>query len=409
MFHKKESWKKSISLFLLSQTITLLGSALVQFAITWYITLETGSGIMMTISTVCGFLPAFFLSPFAGVWADRYNRKMLIIFADAFIAIATLGLFFSFFFGYDAIWLLFLISIVRSIGNGIQTPAVSAMIPQLVPKEELSRINGIYGSIQPVVSLGAPLLSGILLASTGIRFVFLIDVITAIIGISLFFFFVKVPTHEKALQKEKNSYFSDMGSGLMYIIKSKKLLILFFFCIAYFLFLAPAAMLTTLQVVRLFGEDVMKLTFVEVSFSVGMVLSGIFIAVKKNFSDKIRVLSISSIAFAFFAIGLGLSSDFSFYLVFMALCGTTVPFINTAATVYLQEKTNEAFHGRIFGILTMLSCGLLPLSMLAWGPLSDRVSISVLLIVSGIAMLTFAVALFFNKTLSEKKHQMPEP
>ncbi len=82
-------WKKKIILFLTSQTLSLFGSSLVQYAISWYITLKTQSGVMMTISIICGFLPIFFLSPFAGVWADRYNRKTLIMLADAMIAVAT--------------------------------------------------------------------------------------------------------------------------------------------------------------------------------------------------------------------------------------------------------------------------------------------------------------------------------
>lgn len=96
-------WKKKIILFLTSQTLSLFGSSLVQYAISWYITLKTQSGVMMTISIICGFLPIFFLSPFAGVWADRYNRKTLIMLADAMIAVATLSIAIVFFLGYEAI------------------------------------------------------------------------------------------------------------------------------------------------------------------------------------------------------------------------------------------------------------------------------------------------------------------
>jgi DHA3 family macrolide efflux protein-like MFS transporter len=85
-----KNWQKNVILFLASQIISVFGSMLVQYAITWYITLETQSGVMMMISIICGILPAFFLAPFAGVWADRYDRKMLIILADSLIAVATL-------------------------------------------------------------------------------------------------------------------------------------------------------------------------------------------------------------------------------------------------------------------------------------------------------------------------------
>lgn len=101
----------------------------------------------MTISIICGFLPTFFLSPFAGVWADRYNRKILIVLADSMIAIATLILALLFFAGYKMMWLLFVMSAVRALGAAVQMPAVGAFIPQLVPEDKLIKVNGINGSI----------------------------------------------------------------------------------------------------------------------------------------------------------------------------------------------------------------------------------------------------------------------
>ncbi len=153
------NWKKNIILFLTSQTISLFGTALVQYAILWHITLTTHSCVMMTIAIVCGFLPTFFLSPFAGVWADRYNRKLLIIAADSFIAVSTLVLAFLFLIGFDAIWLLFVISAIRSLGTAVHTPAVGAIIPQLVPEDKLTKVNGTNGSIQALIMLVAPMVS----------------------------------------------------------------------------------------------------------------------------------------------------------------------------------------------------------------------------------------------------------
>ncbi len=136
-------WKRKITLLLTAQTISLFGSSLVQYAIIWYITLSTSSGMMMTISTVCGFLPQIAISIFAGVWVDRYNRKKLIMLADAIIAFVTLLLAISFLMGDENIWLLFVVLLIRSAGTGLQTPAVNAIIPQIVPQDDLMRINGI--------------------------------------------------------------------------------------------------------------------------------------------------------------------------------------------------------------------------------------------------------------------------
>ncbi len=103
----ENNWKTKIILFLTAQTISLFGSSLVQYAIIWYITLTTSSGMMLTISTVCGFLPQIAISLFAGVWIDRYDRKKMIMLSDGVIAIATLVLAVLFLTGYKSIWLLF--------------------------------------------------------------------------------------------------------------------------------------------------------------------------------------------------------------------------------------------------------------------------------------------------------------
>lgn len=97
----KKHWKRDIIIFLSSQTFSLFGSALVQYAIMWHVTLTTKSGMMMTLFIICGFIPTFLLSPFAGVWADRFNRKYLIIIADAMIAFVTLILAITFLLGYS--------------------------------------------------------------------------------------------------------------------------------------------------------------------------------------------------------------------------------------------------------------------------------------------------------------------
>ena len=136
----KRCWKKNVMLFLAGQTISLFGSSLVQFAITWYITLNTQSGMMLTISIICGFLPTLFPLPLleCGLTGITVNADNSI---DALIALATLVLAVLFFIGYDKLWLLFVVSVIRSLGSSIQTPAVNAFIPQFVPDDKLVKVN----------------------------------------------------------------------------------------------------------------------------------------------------------------------------------------------------------------------------------------------------------------------------
>jgi DHA3 family macrolide efflux protein-like MFS transporter len=176
-------WKKDITLFLISQSISLFGSMLVQYAIMWYIVLQTESGIMMTIYIAAGLLPTFFLSPFGGVWADRFDRKLLIILADSGIAAATLLLAILFLTGHKEIWLLFGAASIRAAGTGIHTPAIGAFVPQIVPGEKLTRVNGIYGTIQSIIMLASLMVKArSCLHLQSIELIF-IDVVTAAIAV----------------------------------------------------------------------------------------------------------------------------------------------------------------------------------------------------------------------------------
>jgi DHA3 family macrolide efflux protein-like MFS transporter len=396
-----ENWKKNTILFLTSQMISLFGSTLVQYAITWYITLQTQSGVMMTIAIICGFLPTFFLSPFAGVWADRYHRKTLIVLSDSLIAIATLILAVLFWTGHDAIWLLFAASVIRAFGSGVQVPAVGAFLPQLVPGEKLTRVNGINSSLQSLVMLISPMLSGALLTLATIEKIFLIDVITAAIAVSILLLFLHVPAHAKALAKQKISYFEDLREGIVYIKNHDYVRTFFMFNIFFFILIAPAAFLTPLQVTRSFGGDVWRLTAIEVTFSIGMMAGGMIMASWGGFKNKVHTMILSNLVIGAGTVALGLTSIFWLYLVFMALIGLVLPVFNTPATVLLQQKVEEAFLGRVFGVMGMIATSMMPLGMLIFGPVADFVKIEWLLLGTGLLLVVQSLFMLGNKVLIE--------
>lgn len=397
----KNNWKKNIILFLTSQTISLFGSSLVQYAIMWYITLETKSGVMMTISIICGFLPTFFLSPFAGVWADRYNRKVLIMLSDTMIAVSTLTLAILFYMGYNMLWLIFAISAVRALGSAVQMPAIGAILPQLVPMDKLTKVNATNGSIQAFVMLISPMLSGALLTMATIETIFFIDVITATIAVLVLLLFLHVPVHEKAKEKQTVSYFSDLHDGLLYINNHAFVKRFFLFGAFFFLFAAPVAFLTPLQVARSFGDDVWRLTAIEITFSVGMIIGGILIASWGGFKNKIHTMTLSSLLIGAATFALGIIPIFGLYLIVMGIVGVAMPIFNTPATVLLQEKVEEEFLGRVFGVLAMISSVMMPLGMLVFGPLSDLIKIEWMLIGTGLFMFLEGFFLLSSKVLIE--------
>jgi DHA3 family macrolide efflux protein-like MFS transporter len=395
------NWQKNTILFLTSQAISLFGSTLVQHAITWYITLKTQSGTMMTVAIICGFLPGFFLAPFAGVWADRYHRKMLIILSDALIAATTLVLAILFFSGYQSSWLLFGASVLRSLGSAVQTPAVGAFLPQLVPGDQLTRVNAINSSIQSAMMIVSPMLSAALLTMATIEAIFLIDVVTAAVAVAILLLFLHVPAHAKALTRQTTGYFEDLREGLAYIKNHGYVKTFFLFIIFFFILIAPAAFLTPLQVTRSFGNEVWRLSAIEITFSLGMMAGGLIIAAWGGFQNKVHTMALSVLANGVAIVALGFIPVFWIYLTVMAFIGVVIPVFNTPATVLLQQKVEEAFLGRVFGVMGMIASSMMPLGMLVFGPVADFIKIEWLLAGTGLLMVIQGFLMFGNQVLIE--------
>lgn len=390
-------WVRNTTLFLAGQTVSLLGSSLVQYAILWHLTLQTRSGVVLTVSTVAGFLPQAIMSIFGGVWADRYNRKMLLITADVTIALATLVLAVLLISGYDGLWPVFAILAIRSLGAGVQMPAVGAMLPQIVPTEHLARVNGINTSIQSGLTLLSPALAAALYASVGLQLVLLVDVVTAIIAVGLL---TLIPVATIRSETARSGYFGDAIGGLNYVRRSPVLLRVLVFSAIIMMLAAPPSMLTPLLVVRTFGEEVWKLTANELAFGIGMLSGGAFIAWTGQRHDRIRMLMSSSLGFAATSIGMGLAGasfgrtgNLWVFLAFMLLCGVSVAYFVTTTTTVLQEHSDPVMMGRVFGVSGIVSALAMPFGMLVIGPLADVVSVESILLATGlVSIVVTAVA-----------------
>jgi DHA3 family macrolide efflux protein-like MFS transporter len=383
----REKWKKNAALFLGGQGVSMFGSMLVHYAIMWYVTLKTGSGVVMTLFSVAAVLPMFFISPFGGVWADRFNKKYLINISDGIIAVVTLFMAVMFFLGVENIWLLFVCSVIRGLGQGVQAPAVNALLPEIVPKESLTRINGISGSIQSICMIGAPMAAGAVLAFAPVNFVMLLDVFTAAIGIGIVLFFVKTPLapREKAASA---SYFKDIKDGLGYIKRNKFILEFMIFAAVFNVLNAPVAMLTPLQTARNFGNDIWRLSAAEIAFSAGMLLGGVIISAWGGFKNRTHTLIFAGFLFGIETVLLGLTglfADFWVYIACIAAAGLTMPFFMTPMTAIFQTKVEKEYMGRVFGVFSMISSLMMPLGIAVFGPLGDVISIDSILIGTGIA------------------------
>lgn len=393
------NWKKTVGIFMISQTVSLLGSMLVMYAIMWHITLETQSGLMMTIMVMCTFIPALLISPFAGVWADRLNRKMLMITADIGIAFVTLIVAILFFMGFREIWILFVVSVVRSFGQSVHQPAVSAVYPQIVPETHLVKVQGIAQGIQSSSMILMPLLAGLLLAYFELELILFIDVVTAAIAVMILVTYVKLPKHAAESHPSTIDYFEDIKRGIHYAFTHKLIFNILLFSFLFMIMVAAPSFLTYLQVARVFGAEAWRLSALEAIFGTGMLLGSIVITIWGGFKNRLVTFFLCYIAIGLGTVGLGLPFNFIFYIGLWGFVGFFISLSNPLMVGLIQEKVDPKYIGRVFSVFGLINTISLPLGMLIFGPLSDVFDISLIILLSGVGMGIIAMVPLFNRTL----------
>ena len=400
MDQAQNHWKRKTILFLISQCITLFGSMIVQMSIIWYVTLKTSSGGWVAAFTICSYLPQFLISFFAGVWADRYSRKKLIILADGVITVATLVMFLVMpMISLDSILLsaLLAVSIIRSVGAGIQTPAVNAVIPQLVPEEYLMKYNGLNATVQSIVQFAAPAVAGAVLSIGTFRATLFIDILTALVGIGLLSC-VLLPKQEAS--NENVSVFSEIKAGIHYSFSDKligKILIVYGL---YILLCVPAGFMAALLVSRVYGDVYWYLTAVELVGFAGMALGGVLMGVWGGFKSRIKTFALGLFVLSLMTIGMGISPYFIIYLVLMFVYSIALTMIQTATTTIIQEKADSSMQGRVFGLMGAMYSGFLPVGMAIFGPLADVMPLQWIIVGSGIALA--GVTIYLQATSKSK-------
>ncbi|QEA31611.1 MFS transporter [Secundilactobacillus malefermentans] len=398
------NWKSNVGYFLAAQNFFLFGSSSVYFAILWYIALKASSGTWIMLATMATTLPQILISLWAGIWADQYNRRKLIILSSSFVTIFTIGLALLYFFEVRSLWLLLLIAAIRSLGSGVQTPAGNALLPEITPKVELSRMNGLNQFISSMLLLISPILSGLILGKLGIMFVFVVDLVTATTGIILMAL-VRLHNQDRKVVGH-SAVLPGIWDGIKYTFSRQYLRNFMLFTVVAFALVAPSSQLSTLFVKRTFGSAVWRLTLNELLWTIGALLGSLYITTHKKLPNKIRLITIGFIGSGISFAVMGIPEPFWVYLLFMFFSGICMPIIQASSNILIQENVPNDRLGRVFSILQILSTGIYPIAMLLYGPLADQIAIKYILIATGLILIV--VGFMFYKRLSGLADKLDE-
>jgi len=400
-----KGWLRNYLPMGIGQIVSLVGSALVQFALVWYVTKQTGSAAVLATATTAALLPNILLGPFVGALVDRWNRKLVMIIADLVVALATVVLAMLFATGAIQIWHIVAILLTRSATGVFQGPARIAATTLMVPKEHLSRLGGINQAVDGMITVFSPALGALLLELLPMQGVLAVDIITAAIAIALLIFFVRVPQPKNKPKADKvtpRSLMADVREGIRYIVTWPGLFLMIVMASLLNMFLAPGANLLPLHVTTFFGKGAQELAWLQAAMGIGGIVGGLLLGIWGGFRRRVWtvLMGILGIGAGMLIFGLIPANRYIISLIFMGMVGFMASISNGSFGPLLQTKVPPEVQGRVFMLLSSLTMAMMPIGLFLSAPIADHFGTQVSYIVGGSACLIIGLLGLMDKRVN---------
>jgi len=403
-------WKKTFLTIWSGQALSILGSQLVQFALIWYLTVQTGSATVLATASLVGMLPNVVLGPFIGTLVDRWNRRRIMLTADSIVALATLLLVGLFALDVVEVWHIYAVLLVRSLASTFHGNAMSASTSLLVPVEQLTRIQGLNQLLNGGLNVVAAPLGAFLLEVLPMQGILAIDVITALFAI-LPLVFIHVPQPERiAVDAEKTTVWTDFKAGLRYMLSWPGLLIIGLMTVGINFTIIPAFSLLPLMVKDYFGGSAIHLGWVEAAMGAGMIIGGGLLGIWGGFSRKILTSLVGLMGMGAGILILALAPSSAMFLAVggALLVGFMTPMTMGPFFAVIQSTVEPDMQARVFSLLSSVGTGIAPLGLMIAGPVADQVGIQAWFLLGGVLCIFMAVTgLFIPAVMNMEKKGNP--
>jgi DHA3 family macrolide efflux protein-like MFS transporter len=373
-----------------------LGSQLVGFAVIWYLTVESGSAVVLALASMVVLLPQVILGPLVGPLIDRWDRRRTMLIADSIIAIATLALAFLFAIGWAEIWQIYLLMFIRAVAGGFHGPSMSASTSLMVPVEHLTRIQGLNQMLNGGLNIVSAPLGALLLDVLPLQGILAIDVVSALFAIvPLLFFTIPQPDRSEsiALTGEDATFWGDFKAGFRYVFSWKGLLIVALMASLINMLLTPAFSLLPLLVNGYFGKDAIEFGAMEAFFGIGVIAGGVLLGVWGGFKRRIitAMVGLMGIGIGTLVLGVLPPGGFTWAVVGMTFIGLVQPITNGSLLGLVQAIVAPDMQGRVFTLISSLAGGMSPIGLAIAGPISDALGTQTWFIIGGLTCILMAV------------------
>jgi len=369
-------------------------------AIIWYLTDRTGSAAILSLATMVGFLPQAVLGPFIGVLIDRYNRKVIMILSDCFIASATLVLVVVGMYGELPIWIIMLVLFARSIGTTFHEPSLQAITPLIVPEEELTRCAGYSQTFESLSLLLSPAVAAILYGAWKTNLILLLDVAGAIIAV-VTILFLNIPSLTKVEEVHQPNILREAKEGLTVLRKEHGMISLMLVASLYAMIYFPIGTLYPLISMSYFGGTFADSSIVEIAFALGTLLGSLVLGRWENRIDKIGAIrtSIGVMGIGLVITGLLPPEGLKVFIGLAAIMGVTIPFYYGVLTSIYQTKMRPEFLGRVLSLSTSLQLIAMPLGLILSGSFAEVIGVEKWFLISGLLTIALALACVISPSI----------
>lgn len=385
---KEKLFNKNFVLLWLGQSVSQLGTGVGYIATLWWVQSTTGSALALgglaTVSSVVGLT----LSPFAGVFVDRWNRKSIIVTTDIIRGLVNCLLAWAMWHNILTLPLLFLGAAIKSACAQFFSPAVMAAVPQLVDKKHLEKANSLQQMTQNISGMVGYALGGLLIALVGIPALLLINGLAYLLsGLSEMFISLQpVMKHSKLNFK---TFFGDLQSGLAYVRRDKVLfgimqvMVIINFALVPFFVLLPKLVSDHLHA----GSEVLGI--ISSSQTAGMLLGALILSVTPFVKNNYWVIKwgVSISACSLMLSPLAVGALWPVQLLIYGLSGAVTAIINIFFFSTLQRKIDPAYMGKVFSLNSAMSFGLQPLASTMSGYLADVYPLALIYLAFGLLVL----------------------
>jgi DHA3 family macrolide efflux protein-like MFS transporter len=391
------------------QALSLLGSMAVQFALIWWLTQQTGSAAVLAMAALLGLLPTVALGPVIGVLVDRWDRKHVMLAADATVALASLVLASLYSAGAATTGIVFVILFLRGLGGAFHAPAMLASTSLMVPAEHLTRIQGLNQMLQGGINIAAAPLGALLLGLLPMTGVMLIDVGTALLAI-VPLLVIRVPRPRRpagAAVDVASSIWSEMIAGARYLVERRGHLSLVVMVAVINMCMIPAFSLLPLLVSGELGGDALQLGWITSAFGIGTIAGGIALGVWGGTRRRILTVLPALVGVGVGVAVLGLAPAYAPALAAMLVVGLVAPFANGPIQAILQATIAADYQGRVFTLMGSIAGATAPLGLLLAAPIAEMVGVRAWYLAGGLACIAMGIAGFLLPSLM-RIEQPPE-